>query len=269
MLDAEALTICDTLVVGRHGALSFGMAGRSLRLPLVIATVRSGVFFEVPVVLPRGRHGLAREQVLAAQRERLMASMTELMAAHGYREVKVGEVAARAGVSRAAFYDCYADKEACAFAAYDRFIEVLLGRLAATERPEYWDGYMTTLLEAYLGTLQQDLVVARAFQVEMDAVGREARERRRSALVRFAEFVRGEHERLAAGDPRLRPLPASAYLGVVYAARQIASDALDAEPQPDLLSLVPELGDWMNQLLGPSERPVDRGGLARRRAVRS
>jgi AcrR family transcriptional regulator len=198
-----------------------------------------------------------------------MASMTELMAARGYREVKVGEVAARAGVSRAAFYDCYSDKEACAFAAYDRFIEVLLGRLSSTEQPELWDGYMTKLLDAYLGTLQQDLVVARAFQVEMDAVGREARERRRVALVRFAEFLRGERERLAISDPRLAPLPRSAYLGVVYAARQIASDALDAEPHPDLLSLVPELADWMSQLLGPSERAIDQRALAHRRAARS
>jgi AcrR family transcriptional regulator len=235
----------------------------------VIARVREGVFFQVPVVLPRGRHGLTREQVLAAQRERLMASMTELMAARGYREVKVGEVAGRAGVSRAAFYECYSDKEACAFAAYDRFIEVLLGRLAATERPDHWDGYMTTLLEAYLGTLQQDLVVARAFQVEMDAVGRAARERRRTALVRFAEFLSGERERLAADEGRLRPLPASAYLGVVYAARQLASDALDAEPHPNLLSLVPELADWMSQLLGPDRGPASRVPDKRRRAART
>jgi AcrR family transcriptional regulator len=210
------------------------------------------VFFQVPVVLPRGRHNLSREQVLAAQRERLMASITELMAASGYGAVRVGAVAERAGVSRAAFYECFADKEACAFAAYDRFIDVLLGRLAASERSDRWDEFMTGLLGAYLGTLAQDLVVARAFQVEMDAVGREARERRRAALLRFAEFLRSERERLAGRDPTLAPLPLSAYLGVVYAVRQIASDALDGEESPGLLALVPELADWVNQLLGSS-----------------
>jgi AcrR family transcriptional regulator len=232
----------------------------------VVARVREGVFFRVPVALPRGRHRLTREQVLAAQRERLMASMTELMAAHGYRAVKVGEVAERAGVSRAAFYDCFADKEACAFAAYDRFIEVLLGRLAAAERSEPWDEFIRALLEAYLGTLQQDLVVARAFQVEMDAVGPGARARRRDSLVQFAAFLRAERERRAADDPDLSPLPANAYLGVVYAARQIASDALDTEDRPDLRTLVPELAAWITALLGPAERGATPGAYRRRAA---
>jgi AcrR family transcriptional regulator len=235
----------------------------------MLARVRDGVFFQVPDALPRGRHGLGREQVLAVQRERLQVSLTELMAAHGYRAVKVGDVASRAGVSRAAFYECFEDKEACAFAAYDRFIEVLLGRLAGTEPPERWDGYMRVLLESYLGTLQQDLVVARAFQVEMDAVGREARERRRVALVRFAEFLRSQRERLASDEAGLVPLPSSAYLGAVYAARQIASDALDAEERPDLLGLAPELADWMGELLGPRRPESDRRQASRRRSVRA
>lgn len=232
----------------------------------MIGRVREGVFFRVPVVLPRGRHRLTREQVLGAQRERLMAAITELLAASGYAAVRVGAVAERAGVSRAAFYECFEDKDACAFAAYDRFIDVLLSRLAATERSERWDEFMTRLLEAYLGTLAQDLVVARAFQVEMDAVGREARERRRTALLRFAEFLRTERERLAQADRGLEPLPGTAYLGVVYAVRQIASDSLEAERSPDLVGLVSELSEWVNRLLGSRS---DRGlaPVAPRRTV--
>jgi AcrR family transcriptional regulator len=224
------------------------------------------VFFQLPVALPRGRHKLTRGQVLAAQRERLLASMTELMAADGYAAVKVGQVAERAGVSRAAFYECFADKESCAFAAYDRFIEVLLGRLADTERSQQWDVFMPRLLESYLGTLQQDLVVARAFQLEMDAVGSEARRRRRESLVRFAQFLRAERERLAADDPSYRPLPLSAYLGVVYAARQLACDALETEARPSLPSLVQELADWMGDLLGPG-RGASKARVAPRRAA--
>ena len=195
-----------------------------------------------------------------------MASLTELLAADGYAAVKVGQVAERAGVSRAAFYECFADKKACAFAAYDRFIEVLLGRLAATERSDQWNVFMARLLESYLGTLQQDLVVARAFQVEMDAVGSDARRRRRESLVRFAEFLRTERERLADADPTLRPLPLSAYLGVVYAARQLACDALETQASPELPALVPELADWIGELLGPSGTATARA--PRRRAAR-
>lgn len=97
--------------------------------------IASGLFFSVPDTLPRGRHGLSREQVAAAHRERLMIAATELMAAGGYRGVGVREVCARASVSAAAFYACFPDKEACIYAAYERFIGVLTDRLTAT-RPK-------------------------------------------------------------------------------------------------------------------------------------
>jgi len=96
--------------------------------------------------------------------------------------------------------------------AYDRFIEVLLKTLTERlEDAEDWTGFINGLLEGYLGTLTQDFVVARAFQVEMDAVGAEARARRRAALVRFARFIRSQHERLRERDPTLELLPDQAY----------------------------------------------------------
>ena len=210
------------------------------------AQVREGLFFSTPAVLPRGRHGLPRDQVVAAQRERLMAAMTVLMADLGYEHVRVGDVASEAGVSRAAFYECFPDKESCAFAAYDRFIEVLLGRVAAALDPtKDVEDYVVTLLEGYLGTLEDDPVVGRAFQLEMDAVGAIARRRRRQALEPFAEVIRRHHELLSGRDTTLKPLPEQAYRGIVYGVRQIASDALDEHDEPDLRSLIPDMTCWI------------------------
>jgi AcrR family transcriptional regulator len=221
----------------------------------VIARVKPGVFFAAPAQLPRGPHTLAREEVLAAQRERLMAALTEVMAARGYHRVSIGEVATRSGVSRSAFYECFDGKDACAFAAYDRFIDVLLTTLAErVAMPVDLDDRIVALLEGYLGTLQHDLVVARAFLVEVDAVGLEARDRRRDALRRIAGLLRADHERRQADDPALGPpLPEEAYLGAVYAARQLASDALDEEHEPDLLALAPKLAAFLaNSFRGPA-----------------
>lgn len=213
--------------------------------------VRDGVFFSAPAALPRGRHTLDRADVLAAQAERLMIAMTELLADGGWASVSVGSVAARAGVSRAAFYESFPDKESCAFAAYDRFIDVLLAQLAAAAGAgDTWERFMHGIVAAYLGTLQADLVVARAFQVEMDAVGREARERRRAALQRFADFIRSERERRWSARPRLSR---AAYVGAVYAARQIASDHLDQEGEPDLAALTPDLVEWIAKSLQPGD----------------
>lgn len=238
-----------------------------LRL-LTVQRITDGVFFSLPATLPRGRHELTREQVLAVQRERLMIAMTELMAERGYERIGIRDVAARAGVSSAAFYECFADKRACVFAAYDRFIGVLLERLAqAAAQRTTWDEWVLAMIRAYLDTLQSDLVVGRAFQVEMDAVGSEARERRRIALNGLADLIRAERERLWSADHDA--LPQTAYVGVVYAVRQIACDALDRDPRPDLHSLAPELASWVGETLRGPPAGQHREGLASRGTPRT
>jgi AcrR family transcriptional regulator len=211
--------------------------------------VRDGVFFKLPEALPRGRHNLTREQISDAQRERLLAAVTELLAARGYRGFGIADIATRAGVSLGAFYDCFGGMDECVFAGYDRFIEVLLAKMAEVEvsdddRP----ALVVRLLGAYLETLQQDLVVARAYQVEVDALGPPARERRREALTLFATYIR---DRLAQTTEDGQPpaeLPWTAYIGVVYAARQLASDELDTAAEPDLTALGADLEVWISDL---------------------
>jgi AcrR family transcriptional regulator len=51
------------------------------------------------------------------QRSRLLEAIVELVAESGYSAAKVGTLAARAGVSRATFYELFADKEACFLSA--------------------------------------------------------------------------------------------------------------------------------------------------------
>src|ERR1700721_2340996 len=62
--------------------------------------------------LPRGRHGLPREQVLASQRGRMLQAIAEAVADKGYARVTVADVISRAGVSRETFYEQFEDKEA-------------------------------------------------------------------------------------------------------------------------------------------------------------
>lgn len=211
--------------------------------------MRQGVFFTLPDALPRGRHKLSREQVTSAQRERLLAAMTELLAAGGYRSFGPGDVASRAGVSLGAFYECFENKDACVFAGYDRFIAVLLGRMTAIEIGDKNRAELVKeILGTYLGTLQSDLVVARAFQVEIDALGPPARQRRRDSLTLFATFIRDLVAHTFPGGKPPPELPWTAYIGVVYAARQLASDALDEMHDPDLVALSDDLEIWLSDL---------------------
>lgn len=214
-----------------------------------IPQVREGVFFEPLQALPRGRHSLSSEEVRAIQLERILVSMTELMAARGASGIGSSEIAKHAGVSLAAFYECFDGKETCALAGYDRFIEVLFHAMNAVDVGDKTRSELVCgLIRAYLETLQSDLVVARAYQVEIDSLGASVRKRRRDSLMLFAHHLWGVSSDDSPTGRGPDQLPWSAYIGVIYTTRQLASDALATQEEPDLLVLSDELAIWVTDL---------------------
>lgn len=197
---------------------------------------------EPPITLPRGPHRLTREQVAASQRNRLTSAFTELLAECGYAAVTIGELARRAGVSRAAFYEHFADKEACLLAAYDQFA-TMVGAAMAVDVPSDtpWSVFIAATLDGYLGALDEDLTAARAFIVEMDAGGPAARRRRHDAMHAFAEVLSQRHAAIRSRDPSLAALPHTAYLALALGVRELVHDALLTDPPPPLRRLAPDI----------------------------
>jgi AcrR family transcriptional regulator len=209
--------------------------------------IREGVFFSTPPQLPRGRHSLSREEILASQRERMLIAATELLAAGGVKATTARSICARAGASLQAFYDCFGTKEECVFEAYGRFIGVVLERIVATEAEgRTWEEYVTAIVGSYFDALEQDLVVARAFQVEMDSLGEIARQRRREALTALGGLIMTKH---VEWDPTAaEDLPLTAYVAAVYGVRQLASDALDSDEVDDFVRLKSEVSGWVARM---------------------
>jgi AcrR family transcriptional regulator len=141
--------------------------------------------------LPRGRHGLSREQVLASQRGRLLAAVAEAVAELGFARVSVAEVIARAGVSRETFYQQFADKDDCFLSALDASADGLLAILDEARRAPA-DGPLERLdhvLEAYLGVLAGAPQFAKAFLIGAYGAGAAATARRIELQQRFVELV--------------------------------------------------------------------------------
>ena len=138
-------------------------------------SVADGALFTDPGPLPRGRRGLSREQVQAAQRERLLIAVTELLAAHGYRGFGPGEIAEpRRRLPRRVLRllreqggvrlrPATTGSSRCCWSAGEL-------RLTTTGKAA-GDAGTTRSCGTYLETLASDLVVARAYQVEIDALG--------------------------------------------------------------------------------------------------
>ena len=140
--------------------------------------------------LPRGSHGLTREQVVQSQRTRIFGAMARAMAEKGYAATSVADVLRRAQVSRETFYEQFASKQACFLAAFEAAVEFVFER-ATTAIGDDDSGVdrFDRALRSYLDTLAEHPAVARLFLVEVYAAGPEAVERRVDLQERFAEAV--------------------------------------------------------------------------------
>ncbi len=110
------------------------------------------------------------------QRERLIEGMTQAAARYGYGEASVARVVEQAGVSRATFYQHFADKEACFLTAFEQAaerIEVALARIDAEVAPAR---RASDLLDDLLLNAVNDPAAARLLLVEALAGGPEVRE---------------------------------------------------------------------------------------------
>lgn len=138
--------------------------------------------------LPRGRHNLSREKVVATQRTRILRAATEVMSAQGYGATSVADVIRRAGVSRETFYEQFASKQECFTAALEAAISSLQADLVASSQRT---GTPLQRFEAglgvYLDAIAADLPRARLFLVEVYAVDDAAMRRRNELQERFVE----------------------------------------------------------------------------------
>jgi AcrR family transcriptional regulator len=155
--------------------------------------------------LPRGRHGLSRDEVLASQRGRMLDAICQAVAENGYAGTSVAEVIQRAGVSRETFYEHFADKEECFLAAYDLAAATLRDAVVAgvpaepTDPLESYDRAMA----AYLETMSTQRAYARVFLIDVYGAGPAALGRRFRVFQAFVDLVAGIFGARSAADRAL------------------------------------------------------------------
>ena len=143
-----------------------------------------------PERLPRGRHSLSREQVVASQRERMLRALAEAMTEKGYVGTSVADVLSGAGVSRETFYQQFSSKEDCFMGAFEAAVDAIVAaaswiRDAGDEPIEQFD----RVLGAYLAVLGGEPAFARLFLLEVYAAGPAALERRAQSQQRFVDLL--------------------------------------------------------------------------------
>jgi AcrR family transcriptional regulator len=141
--------------------------------------------------LPRGPHSLTREQVASDQRRRVMTALTDVVAEKGYTATTIADVSARAGVSRKAFYEHFANKEACFLETYDEIVAAGMRRIART----YGDlDALTEGAQSGIGALFELAIenpnVLRLVMVEIGAAGPAGVARHERLLAGYEDLLR-------------------------------------------------------------------------------
>jgi AcrR family transcriptional regulator len=178
---------------------------------------------------PRGRHAPPLEIRQDHQRRRLFAAAAAVFARSGYADATAEGIAREAGMSKATFYEHFANKEECIVALFDAAIDVILGAMRSAgeqHRGAAPRARVRASAEAFLGALERFPDEAQTLLVEIVGAGPRAMARRDRALDSVATYIdelnRGDFERGAA--PRFAsPHDAFAITGAVVelASRQI------------------------------------------------
>ena len=190
--------------------------------------------------VPRGRHAPPLEVRLARQRARLFAAAASVFARVGYAEASAEAISREAGMSKATFYEHFANKEECILALFDAAAEGVRDAVsAAVGTAELPEQRVRQGVRAFLTAVVAFPDHARTLLVEIIGAGPRAAERRDAVLEDFAALIVQENVTAAEqyGAARLEsPDDAYAIVGAIVelASRQLRhgrpEDPLDLEP---------------------------------------
>jgi AcrR family transcriptional regulator len=197
--------------------------------------------------LPKGRHGLSREEVEASQRTRLLRATIELGTERGFASLTLADIVSRAGVARSTFYEYFANKQQCFLEAFDYAADRVLEHVLAIGPPPAGDfaspvhAYIARLLE--LGVEEPGVV--RLVAADAETLGPAAAGRQRAIRSRLADGLVTLREFRRRHDPVLAPISHVRALAIVGSITEVVrhtfyTSGIDALPtlQPELAAIV-------------------------------
>ena len=223
-----------------------------------MAKARTGTEKEEPRRLPRGRHALAPEEVLADQRRRLIEAVPRVVAEHGYEATSVADIVKAAAVSRNAFYNNFADKQECFAAAHEACHERLLAILAQPcDRGASVEERVETSLGAALDMLAAEPEVARLLFVEAPSAGEEIALRYHEWLRRYGVLLRSAVPQAAAKSSLAVEIDQVIVGGI---ASRVASEVLQGRTA-QLRVLTPHFVDYVLAFYGAGQPDPQAAGV--------
>lgn len=165
-----------------------------------------------PPVVPRGRYAPPLEERRETQRQRLFKAAAEVFAHQGYADATAETISRQASMSKATFYEHFANKEECMLALFDHAAGEVLTKMAEATSDRSAPDFESFIRSGIHSMLEQLIAWPEGSQtlfVEIIGAGAAGVRRRDSILDVFATAIHRDNQAVAER----------------YGARQFASEA--------------------------------------------
>jgi AcrR family transcriptional regulator len=203
----------------------------------------------------RGRHAPPPEVRLPLQRRRLLEAAAAEFASLGYAGASSESISRRAGMSKATFYEHFANKEQCMIALFELAAGALQVAMADAAREVGHDdavGRMRAATRAFLSTLAAHPEFAQTMLVEIIGAGPGAAQRRDQILQAFADVLDAENEAAARRGLIGRFASQHDAFAAVGAITELVSRQVRLGEPADVMELAPVIDRLIAGLLAPS-----------------
>jgi AcrR family transcriptional regulator len=206
----------------------------------------------------RPGRGNLPEESRRSQRERLFGAVIALSAERGYEATKIADIVKLAGVSRAAFYEHFADKEDCLLAAVDDLVEPTIEQMERAEDAPTGEARVRQAVEAFFGLVARQPAASKVMFVEVYAAGPAGE----AAVERIVDTFEGfALEQLNQITGR-KGMPRQMVRAMLGGLQKVIEKRLYSEEAEQLPRLAEEIADWSLSYPsppGPLEPPKRRG----------
>lgn len=202
----------------------------------------------------RGRHAPPPEVRLPLQRERLLQAAAVEFAQHGYAGTSSDSISRRAGMSKATFYEHFANKQECMLALFTRAAEVVREAMAHAARrvgPDDALGRLRAATRAFLTALAEHRAYAQTLLVEIIGAGPEAALRRDQILQQFADVLDAENAAAARRGLIARFASPHDSFAIIGAIAELVSRQVRLERPRDVMELAPVIDRMIAGVLAP------------------
>jgi AcrR family transcriptional regulator len=210
----------------------------------------------------RPGRGNAPEDSERSQRERLFGAMVALSSEKGYEATKIGDLAKVAGVSRAAFYDHFKDKQECLLAAVEALVEPTIALIERSEDAGTGEARVRQAVEAFFALVANQPAASKMCFIEVYAAGPEGEAEVERVLDVFERFGISQLNQIR-GRKGMPPQMMRAILGGL---QRVIDKRLYSDEAKQLPRLAEDVADWGLSYPpppGPLEAPKRRGRKAR------